>query len=146
MLQVSEHLRCVRWLWAVSNMDTFCLTIFGMLGLCCVFIHFDFLVSIWFSDEKTMSWSLVIIVKLDSVFYGPPRCPSGEGVRRESGRCGVRFPLAPWGFSRVESYQWLENWHRSGYPARHLALWGQCWDWFARCQYTVTGWRRKFDL
>ena len=25
-------------------------------------------------------------------------------------------------FSGVESYQWLENWHSSGYPARHLAL------------------------
>ena len=25
-------------------------------------------------------------------------------------------------FSGVESYQWLKNWHSSGYPARHLAL------------------------
>ena len=25
-------------------------------------------------------------------------------------------------FSRVESYQWLKNWHSSGYPARRLAL------------------------
>ena len=25
-------------------------------------------------------------------------------------------------FFRVESYQWLKNWHSSGYPARRLAL------------------------
>ena len=25
-------------------------------------------------------------------------------------------------FSGVESYQWLKNWHSSGYPARRLAL------------------------
>ena len=48
--------------------------------------------------------------------------------------------------SGIESYQWLQNWHSSGYPARCLALWGQCWDWLARCQYTVTGWDGKLDL
>ena len=42
-------------------------------------------------------------------------------------------------FSEVESYQWLKNLHSSGYPARLLALYGQCRDWLARCQYTVTG-------
>ena len=42
-------------------------------------------------------------------------------------------------FFGVESYQWLKNWHSSGYPARRLALQGQRWDWSARCQYTVTG-------
>ena len=26
-----------------------------------------------------------------------------------------------WDFSGVESYQWLQNWHCSGYPARRLA-------------------------
>ena len=49
-------------------------------------------------------------------------------------------------FSGVESYQWLKNWHSSGYPARRLALKGQFWDRSARCQYTVTGWDGKFDL
>ena len=39
----------------------------------------------------------------------------------ESGRSQVRIPLAP-GFFRVESYQWLKNWHPNGYPARRLAL------------------------
>ena len=39
-------------------------------------------------------------------------------------------------FSGVES---LQNWHSSGYPARRLVLYGQCWDWLAQCQYTVTG-------
>ena len=51
-----------------------------------------------------------------------------------------------WDFFGVKSYQWLKNWHSSGYPARRLALWGQRWDWSARCQYTVTGWDGKFDL
>ena len=51
-----------------------------------------------------------------------------------------------WDFFGVESNQWLKNWHSSGYPARRLALWGQHWDWSARCQYTVTGWGRTFDL
>ena len=52
----------------------------------------------------------------------------------------------PRDFSGVESYQWLKNWHSSGYPASRLALKGQRWDWSARCQYTVTGWDRKLDL
>ena len=51
----------------------------------------------------------------------PPRWPSGSGVRLESERSRVRIPLEP-GLFRVESYQWLQNWHSSGYPARRLAL------------------------
>ena len=43
------------------------------------------------------------------------------------------------GFPRVESYQRLTNWHP-------VATLGQSWDWLARCQYTVSGWNRKFDL
>ena len=57
----------------------------------------------------------------------------------QSGRSRVRFPLSPWGFFRVQSYQWLKIWHFSGCPARRLALRCQRWDWSARCQYTVTG-------
>ena len=49
-------------------------------------------------------------------------------------------------FSGVESNQWLKNWHSSGFLARRPALQGLCWDWFARCQYTVTGWDGMFDL
>ena len=49
-------------------------------------------------------------------------------------------------FFGVESYLWLKNWHFSGHPARRLVLKGQCWDWLARCQYTVTGWDGKFGL
>ena len=46
----------------------------------------------------------------------------------------VRFLLVLWGFFQVESYQWLQNGHSSGYPARRL---GQRWDWLAQWQYTV---------
>ena len=51
-----------------------------------------------------------------------------------------------WDFFGVESYQWLQNWHSSGYPARCLVFLGQCWDWLARCQCSVTGWDGKFGL
>ena len=47
-------------------------------------------------------------------------------------------------FFWVESYQWLKNWHSSGYPARCLVLWG--WYWLAQCQYSVTGWDGTFGL
>ena len=38
-----------------------------------------------------------------------------------SGRSGVRITLAT-GFFRVDSYQWLKNWHSRGYPARRLTV------------------------
>ena len=46
----------------------------------------------------------------------------------------------------VKSYQWLKNWHSTGYPDRRQALQVQCWDWLAQCQYTATrqGW--KFEV
>ena len=49
-------------------------------------------------------------------------------------------------FFGVESYQWFQNWHSSGYPARRLAWQGQHWDWSGRCQYAVTGWGGTLDL
>ena len=30
--------------------------------------------------------------------------------------------FAPWGFFRIESYQWLKNWYFIGYTARRLTL------------------------
>ena len=51
----------------------------------------------------------------------PPHWPSGQGIRLETGRSGVRIQFVT-GFFQVESYQWLKNWHSSGYPARRLAL------------------------
>ena len=38
------------------------------------------------------------------------------------------------------------NWFSSGCPAICLLQLGQSWDLLALCQYTVTGWGRKFDL
>ena len=37
----------------------------------------------------------------------------------------------------------IKSWSSSDYPARHLAVWGRYWDWFAWCWFTVTG---LFDL
>ena len=48
-------------------------------------------------------------------------------------------------FPRVEPYLWFKNTP----VATLLGAWrckGQRWDWLARCQYTVTGWDRKFGL
>ena len=84
--------------------------------------------------------------QLTGSLHRPPRWPSGQGVRFQSGRSRVRIPLVPGSFFGVESYQWLRNWHSSAYPARRLVLWGQCWDWSARCQYTVTEWDGRFGL
>ena len=42
-------------------------------------------------------------------------------------------------FFGVESYQYLQYWHSSGYAARRLALQGQLWNGSARYEYTVTG-------
>ena len=38
-----------------------------------------------------------------------------------------------------------QQWFSSGNSARRLAVQGECEDWLARCQYTVTGWEGKFD-
>ena len=47
-----------------------------------------------------------------------------------------RSLLSLWGFFQVNSsYQQLRNQYSSDYPAMRLALQGQCWDWFAWCQY-----------
>ena len=81
-----------------------------------------------------------------------PRCRSGYGVRHESVRSQVRIPLAPRFFRgrvipvTLKLALGYPAKIGSGYPARHLALQGQCWDWLVRCQYTVTGWGGKFDL
>ena len=53
------------------------------------------------------------------------------------------FHLSPGHFSGLTHSSDL-NWHSNGYPARCLALQGQLWDWLVLCQYTVTGWGRKF--
>ena len=77
--------------------------------------------------------------------FRPPRWPSGKASASRTEDPGFESRLRR-KFFGVESYQWLKNWHSSGYPARRLALLGQHWDWSARCQYTVTGWGRTFDL
>ena len=73
---------------------------------------------------------------------GLPCWPSGYGVPLEDPGFESRLHQD---FSGVESYQWLKNWHSSGYPARRPAL-SQRWDWSARCQYTVIGWDGKFGM
>ena len=77
--------------------------------------------------------------------HTPPRWPSGKASGSRAEYLQFESHLRQ-DFLRVESYQWLQNWHSSGCPARRLALQGQRWDWSARCKYTVTGWDGKFDL
>ena len=51
----------------------------------------------------------------------PPRWPSGKASASRAEDPGFQSRLRR-DFFRVESYQWLTNWHSSGYPARRLAL------------------------
>ena len=74
----------------------------------------------------------------------PPRWPSGKASASRAEDPGFESRLCR-DFFWVDSHQWLQNWHSSGYPARRLALQRQRRDWSARCQYTVTGWGRKLD-
>ena len=51
----------------------------------------------------------------------PPRWPSGKASASRVEDPGFESCLRQ-DFFRVESYQWLKNWHSSGYPARRLAM------------------------
>ena len=51
----------------------------------------------------------------------PPRWPSGTASTSRAEDPGFRSRLRR-DFFGVKSYQWLQNWHSSGYPARRLAL------------------------
>ena len=82
--------------------------------------------STWFANDCAQADRLVgLVVK------APASRVEGPGFKSR----------LPRDFFGVESYQWLKNWHSSGYPARRLH-----WDWSVRCQYTVTGWGRTLDL
>ena len=72
----------------------------------------------------------------------------GREVRRplRQRQSWVRFELSSWIFFQVVSYHSLKNGYSSVYPARRLVLEGRLWGWLSRCQCTVTGWDRKFDL
>ena len=65
---------------------------------------------------------------------GSPRWSSGYGVHLQSGKSGHGTWLFPF-----ESHPRLERWSSRGSPTWRLALLGQRLDWFAWCQYTVTG-------
>ena len=51
----------------------------------------------------------------------PPCWPSGKASAPRAEDPGFESRLRR-DFYGVESYQWLKNWHSSGYPARRLAL------------------------
>ena len=77
--------------------------------------------------------------------WWPPRCLVVKVSTSRAEDSGFESCLCR-DFLGVEPYQWLKNWHSSGYPARCLVLQGQCWDWLAQCQNSVTGWDIKFGL
>ena len=64
---------------------------------------------------------LVWASSLPSSAFPPPH---GLVVKASASRAeGLGFESRlRWDFFGVESYQWLKNWHSSGYPARRLAL------------------------
>ena len=62
-------------------------------------------------------WTQLPAILLSKV--GPPRWPSGEASTSRAEDPGFKTCQD---FFGVKSYQWLKNWHSSGYPARHLAL------------------------
>ena len=75
-----------------------------------------------------------------------PHWPGGKATASRAEGPGFDFSLRRgviFGSSHTSDLNIL---HSSGYPARRLALQGQCGDWLAQYQYTVTGWSRKFDL
>ena len=62
-----EFLLSAQWLFAVFNLETFCLgTLRHALTLCCMFSLFDFPVSM-ISDNVTVRRSCIIFFRLDSV-------------------------------------------------------------------------------
>ena len=46
----------------------------------------------------------------------------------------------------IISHKWLTEWYFSSYPVRFLVWWGQCREWWAWFQRTVTGWDSKVGL
>ena len=78
--------------------------------------------------------SMPLLYTLQSALSGPSVEASASGAEDPGFESRLRRD-----FFRVESYQWLKNWHSSGYPVRRLALKSQHMDWSTRCQYTVTG-------
>ena len=71
-----------------------------------------------FSKSKIWKTSFPGIL---SCFKQPPRWSSGKASASRAEDPGFESRLRR-DFFGVESYQWLENWHSSGYPARRLAL------------------------
>ena len=73
-----------------------------------------------FSGSVSQS-SAGLMVKMWILSYGPPRWPSGKASasRAEDPGFESRFRRD---FSGVRSYEWLKQWHFSGYPTRRLAL------------------------
>ena len=106
---------------------------------CCVRYHseWDGFCTVWFfffffSLSFFFFWTMLPLCFF--LHHRPPRWPSGKASASRAEDPGFESRLRR-DFFGVESYQWLKNWHSSGYPARRLA-----------CQYTVTGWSRTFDL
>ena len=106
----------------------------------CIQANYSRYEKIW---QKILCWMFCSLLIFSSLT--PPRWPSGKASTSRAEDPRFESRLRP-DFFGVDPYQWLNNWHFSGYPARCLALQGQCWDWSAWCQYIVTGWDRKFDL
>ena len=74
-----------------------------------------------FHDLLVLVLVLVLLLLHHHLLFLPPRWPSGKASASRAEDPGFDCRLCR-DFFGVESYQWLQNWNSSGYPARRLAL------------------------
>ena len=76
-------------------------------------------------STRTGQWAPPLLARLTGVWQAslavPPRWPNGKASASRAEGPGFESRLRR-DFFGVESYQWLKNWHSTGYPARRLAL------------------------
>ena len=102
-----------------------CLSFFQSINLCLfVFLPVYQLVPVCLSSSLSTCACLSFFQSVNLclfVFLPPSRWPSGKASASRAEDPGFE---SRWSrdFFGVESYQWLKNWHSSGYPARCLAL------------------------
>ena len=97
-----------------------CLYLFISVSVC-LCLCLCFFISGYACLSPSLSFSFPFSVSVfQPVSPWPPRWPSGKASASRAEGPGFESRLSR-DFFGVESYQWLKNWHPSGYPARRLA-------------------------